>query len=79
MRFFKVKHSIGHISGMVGMIDVKRKGDASVGYWVNHVILTSPMTLTFDFSGSNFKIAVWTDCMVLLFDHTHDLDLVISK
>ena len=26
MCFFKVKHSIGHISGMVGPIDVKRKG-----------------------------------------------------
>ena len=28
MCFFKVKHSIGHISGMVGPIDVKRKGGA---------------------------------------------------
>ena len=57
--------------------------------------LTSPMTLTFDFSRSNFKIAVseellsdrcetkrkqiryWADCMLLPFDHTHDLDLVV--
>ena len=46
--------------------------------------LISPMTLTFDFLRSNFKIAVpqkkkanwfryWTDCM----DHTHNLDLVV--
>ena len=41
MCFFRVKHSIGHISGMVGPIDVKRKGGASVEYWV---------TLTFDFT-----------------------------
>ena len=58
--FFKVKHSIGHISGMVGPIDVKRKEGASVGYWVNYVtsILTSPIALTIDFSRPNFKIAV---------------------
>ena len=34
MRFFKVKHYFGHNSGMVGQIDVKQKGSASVGYWV---------------------------------------------
>ena len=45
--FFKVKHFIGHISGMVDPIDVKWKGGASVGYWVNwHWPLTSPITLT---------------------------------
>ena len=42
MSFFKVKHYFGHISGMVGPIDVKRKGSALVGYWVQY------MTLTFD-------------------------------
>ena len=40
MYFFKVKHSFGHISGMVGPIDVKRKGSASVRYWVQYVTLT---------------------------------------
>ena len=50
MCFFKVKHFIGHISGMVGTIDVKRKGGASVGYWVNYV------TLTFDF---NHDLGLW--------------------
>ena len=40
MCFLKVKHLIRHISGMVGSIDVKRKGGATVGYWVNYVTLT---------------------------------------
>ena len=48
MCFFKVKHSIGHISGMVGLIDVKRKGGALVGYWVNHVTLTFHLTYDLD-------------------------------
>ena len=34
MCLFKVKHYLGHISGMVGPIDVKRDGKASIGYWV---------------------------------------------
>ena len=49
MCFFKVKHSIGHISGTVTQTDVKRKGGASVAYLVNYFTLTSPITLTFDF------------------------------
>ena len=44
MCFFKVKHYFGHISGMVGPINVKRKGSALVGYWMQYV------TLTFDLS-----------------------------
>ena len=44
MCFFKVKHYFGHISGMIGLIDVKRKASALVGYWVQYV------TLTFDFT-----------------------------
>ena len=42
MCFFKVKHYFGHISGMVSLIGVKRKGSALVGHWVQY------MTLTFD-------------------------------
>ena len=42
--FFQGQHYFGHISGMVGRIDVKRKGSALVGYWVQYV------TLTFDFT-----------------------------
>ena len=58
--FFKVKHFIGHISGMVGPIDVKQKRGASVGYWVNQMTLTFDLTLDLDlwFLRSNFKIAV---------------------
>ena len=72
MCFFKVKHRFGHISGMVGPIDVKvkRKGSASVGYWVQYVTLTfdltQVMTLTLYVSRSNFEIALlrscWSDC-----------------
>ena len=43
---------------MVGPIDVKREGDVSARYWINYVTLTSPMTLTLDFSGSHCEIAV---------------------
>ena len=42
--FFKVKHYFGHISGMVGPIDVKRKGSALVGYRVQHMYLTFDLT-----------------------------------
>ena len=48
MCFFKVKHYFGHISGMVGPIDVKRKGSALVGYWVHYVTLTVDLTLDLD-------------------------------
>ena len=46
--FFKVKHSIGLISGMIGPIDEKRKGGASVGYCVNYVTLTFDLTHDLD-------------------------------
>ena len=42
--FFKVKHYFGHISWMVGPIDVKQKGSASVEYWVQYVTLTFDLT-----------------------------------
>ena len=48
MCFFKVKHYFGHIWGMVGPIDVKRKGSASVGYWVQYVTLTFDLTHDLD-------------------------------
>ena len=53
MCFFKVKHYFGHISGMVGPIDVKRKGSALVGYWVQCVTL--PFDLTHDLDLGCFK------------------------
>ena len=48
MCFFKVKHYFGHISGMVVPIDVKRKGSALVGYWVQCVILIFDLNLDLD-------------------------------
>ena len=45
---FKVKHSFGHISGMVGPIHVKRKGSVSVEYWVYYVTLTFDLTHDLD-------------------------------
>ena len=48
MCFFKVKHYFGHISGLVGPIDVKRKGSALVGYWVQYVTLTFDLTQYLD-------------------------------
>ena len=44
MCFFKVKHYFGHVSGMVGQIDVKRKGSAWVGYLAQYVTLTFDLT-----------------------------------
>ena len=61
MCFFKVKCSIGHIWGMVGPIDVKRKGDASVGYWVNYV--TSTFDLTHDLDLWFFKVKFQNSCI----------------
>ena len=52
--FFKVKHYFGHISGMVGPIDVKRKGSALVGFWVQYVTLT--FVLTHDLDLGCFKV-----------------------
>ena len=91
---FKVKHYFGHISGMVGPIDVKRKGSALVGYWVHYVTLTFNLTHDLDigcfkvkFRNSSFSEIVglidvkwyWADCMTLPFDHTHDLDIGVSR
>ena len=47
--FFKVKHSTCHILGMVGPIDMKRKGTASVRYWVNYVTFDLPNDLDLEF------------------------------
>ena len=53
-------YSIGHISGMIGLIDVKRKEGASFGYWVNYVTLTFDLNYDLDlgFFKVNFKVAV---------------------
>ena len=54
MCFVKVKHYFGHISRMVGPIDVKRKRSTSVGYWVQYVTLT--FHLTHDLHLGYFKV-----------------------
>ena len=54
MCFFKVKYYFGHISGMVGPIDVKRKGSALIGYCVQYVTLT--FDLTHDLDLGCFKV-----------------------
>ena len=54
MCFFKAKHYFGHISGIVGPIDVKWKGSVSVGCWVQYVILT--FDLTHDLDLGCFKV-----------------------
>ena len=59
--FFKVKHFIGHISGMVGPIDVKQKGGASVGYWVNYVTFTFDLIHVLDLWF--FKVKFQNSCI----------------
>ena len=54
MCFFNVKHYFSHISGMVGPIDVKQKGNALVGYWVQYMTLT--FDLTHDLDLGCFKV-----------------------
>ena len=50
---FKVKFWNSCISGIVGLVNVKWKGNELIGYWA--------------------------DYMTLPFDHTHDLDLGVSR
>ena len=85
MCFFKVKHYFGHISGMVGPIDVKRKGSALVGYWIhvkvkfqNSSICRIVGLIDVKWKGSEL-IWYWAICMTLPIDHTHDLDLGVSR
>ena len=54
MCFFKFKHYLGHISGMVDPIDVKWKGSALVGYWIQYV--TSTFDLTHDLDLESLKV-----------------------
>ena len=48
--------------GMVGPIDLKRKGGASVGYWMNCVTLIFDLIHDID----NFEIAVFQEVLVWL-------------
>ena len=60
LKISDVLFSTLYISGMVGPTDVKQKGGASVGYWVNYVTLTFDLTCDLDlwFFKVKFKIAV---------------------
>ena len=57
MCFFKVKHYFDHIAGMVGPINLKRKGSASVGYWIQYVTLN--FDLNHDLDLECFKVKFW--------------------
>ena len=46
---------------MIGPIDMKQKGGASVGYWVNYVTLT--FDLTHDLDLGFFKVKFQNSCM----------------
>ena len=59
--FFKVKHSIGQISGMVSPINVKIKRSASVGYLVNYVTIT--FNLIHDLDLGFFKVGFRNCCI----------------
>ena len=71
---------------MVGPIDVKRKGGASDGYWVNYVILTFDLTHDLDLvvSRSKFEIALFEEWEGLIdmgrnvIIHDHDRDLWVT-
>ena len=65
MCFFKVKHYFGHISGMVGPIDVKRKGSALVGYWVQYVTLTFDLPHDLDLGCFKVKFRSSSICRIV--------------
>ena len=59
--YFKVKHSFWHVSGIVGPIDMKRRGGASFGYWVDHA--TSTFDLNPDIDLWFFKVKFQNSCI----------------
>ena len=66
---------------MVDPIDVKWKGSASVGYWVNYVTLTLDLThdIVLVFFKSNFEIFVSQELLVDVKQNKANLrDLIIA-
>ena len=57
--FFKVKHPIRHITGIVGPVDVKQEGSDSVVYWINYVTFD----LTHDLDLGFFMVKFWNSCI----------------
>ena len=83
---FSRSNTFGHIAGIVGMIDVKRKGCALVGYWVKCV--TSTFDVTHDLDPEFFKAIFWNRSSsgigVLKWNkkngnRAHDIDLNFSR
>ena len=58
--FFKVKHSAGHISGMFGPNDMKRKRSALAWYWAYYV--NPPITPTHDLGIVLLKVKFRNSC-----------------
>ena len=61
MYLFTVKHCIGSILRMVGWIDMKQKGCALDGFWVNYV--TWNFDLTPDFDLGSIRLKVGNNCI----------------
>ena len=81
---FKDKHYFGHISRMVGQIDVKWKGSALVWLDTGHNMwpwpLTSLITLTLDVSRSNLEIALSQEILVwLMWMKTKWLNMILGR
>ena len=86
--FFKVKLSFGHISGIVGLIDVKWKGSELMRYWPTLWRCLWPHPWPWP---SSFKVKVWNSLISgtgWQFDmewkgcessiHDHDIDLCVT-
>ena len=78
---FKVKHFFGHISGMIGLINVKPHefylGCFKVKFRNSCI---SGIVCLIDVKWKEGElIGHWANCMTLSFDHTHDLDIGISR
>ena len=56
-----MRHYFGHISGIVGPIDVKWEGSALVGYWIWYVTLTFDLTHNIDLGC--FKVKFRNSCI----------------
>ena len=52
-----VKRAIGHILGIVGVIDMKQKGNFMIGCWVHYVTLTLDLTDGLDLRFSKGKFS----------------------
>ena len=63
---------------MVGPNDVKRKGGASVGYWVNYVTLTFDLTHDLDLWFLKVKFQNTVKCRYNAVSGVQEIDRVIA-